>query len=257
MIGDRLNDGLSVVAVGEGPALVTLPGLGRGADLSIRVPPMTAFATGALARGLRRRVHLIHRPVTVAPGMTVADLAGWYAKALRERFDGPVDVMGTSAGGITALQLAMDHPDVVRRLIVCIAASRPDEQGKKALLRLVTAERRGRPRPWGASGLIAHGPLRLATYATFLLGGKGIRAQGEAALVAAAQDWDVTDRLGEISAPTLVIAGTRDALIPAEAARATAAGVPDGRLLLINGGDHLSTMFDRRVSPAIRQFLAA
>ena len=258
MRGERLNDGLSVYAVGEGLPLVTLAGLGMGADLAVKVPRLTGFTARVLAQGFKRRVHAINRPLRAPAGMTIADLAGWYAKALRERFDGPVDVMGTSAGGVTALQLAMDHPDVVRRLIVCVAASRPGDEGKRSLLWLVQEERRGRYHLWESSGLITRGPRRLVAYAVYRISGlvgSAKRAQGEERVVEAAQDWDVTARLGEITAPTLVIAGTRDAIIPPEAAEATAAGIHDSRLLMIAGGDHLSTMFDRRVSPAIRAFL--
>jgi hypothetical protein len=60
------------------------------------------LSTAVLARGFERTVHLIHRPVSPPPGMTIAELAGWHAAALRERFGEPVDVMGTSGGGITA-----------------------------------------------------------------------------------------------------------------------------------------------------------
>jgi hypothetical protein len=49
--GERLNDGLSVLAAGQGPPLVILPGFGRGADLSVRVPRSTAWSTAALAAG--------------------------------------------------------------------------------------------------------------------------------------------------------------------------------------------------------------
>jgi hypothetical protein len=99
-IGERLNDGLSALAVGEGPPLVVLPGLGQGADLSVRVPRTAALSATALARGFGRTVHLIHRPVSPPPGMTIAGLAGWHATALRDRFGEPVDVMGTSGGGV-------------------------------------------------------------------------------------------------------------------------------------------------------------
>lgn len=54
MRGERLNDGLSAVAVGEGPPLVVLPGLGQGADLSVRVPRTAAWSTTALASGFKR-----------------------------------------------------------------------------------------------------------------------------------------------------------------------------------------------------------
>ncbi|MFC0433925.1 alpha/beta fold hydrolase [Kutzneria buriramensis] len=255
MRGERLNDGLSVAAVGQGEPLVTLPGLGTGADLSVKVPSTTAFFANILAAGYKRRVHVINRPVTVPANTTLPDLAGWHAEALRGRFNGPVDVMGTSGGGATALQLAIDHPDVVRRLILCTIASRPGDHGRERLLNLIRAEQRGRRDPWAASGLVTRGPLRLLTFAAYAFGARGKRAQGETSLVEAIQDWDVTDRLGEVSAPTLLIAGGRDEIIPAEFARATAAGIAQAQLLMIERGDHVTTMFDRRVSPAIREFL--
>jgi hypothetical protein len=92
--GERLNDGWSAVAAGQGPPLVILPGFGPGADLAVRVPRSAAWSAAALARGFRRRIHLIHRPVDPPAGMTIAALAGWHATALRERFGQPVDVSG-------------------------------------------------------------------------------------------------------------------------------------------------------------------
>jgi pimeloyl-ACP methyl ester carboxylesterase len=255
-IGERLNDGLSVLTVGTGPPLVVLPGLGAGADLSVRVPRTAALSTAALARGFGRTVHLIHRPVSPPAGMTVADLAGWHATALRSRFGEPVDVMGTSAGGVTALQLALDHPDAVRRLVLCVAASRADDHGRRELLRMVELERQGRSVARIGSRLIAHGPLRLVLLAAFALPGSP-REAGEAALVEAAQSWDVTARLGEVRAPTLVTGGTRDRLVPPDLLRATASGIPDGHLILFTGRGHASALFDPRLKPAIAAFLAS
>jgi len=254
--GERLNDGLSVVAAGTGPPLVVLPGLGQGADLSVRVPRTAALSTAVLARGFERTVHLVHRPVSPPPGMTIAELAGWHATALRERFAEPVDVMGTSGGGITALQVALDHPRTVRRLVVCVAASRGDEDGLRDLLRLVELERAGRSGAWIGSRLIAHGPLRLLLLAAFGPSRGAPRAPGEAALVEAAQDWDVTGRLGEISMPVLVVGGTRDRIVPPDLVRATASGITDARLVLLAGRGHASALFDRRLKPAIAAFLA-
>ncbi|MBT2232490.1 alpha/beta fold hydrolase [Nonomuraea sp. NEAU-A123] len=251
-----MNDGLSAVAVGEGPPLVALPGLGQGADLSVRVPRTAAWSTTALASGFKRTVHLIHRPVRPAPGMTIARLAGWHATALRERFGEPVDVMGTSGGGITALQLALDHPRTVRRLVLCIAASRVGKHGLRDLLRMVELEREGRSTARIGSRLIAHGPLRLLLLAAFGLSRSRPRAPGEAALVEAAQTWDVTGRLGEIGAPVLVVGGTRDRLVPPDLVRATASGIPDARLVLLPGRGHATALFDPRMKSAISAFLA-
>ncbi|HEY0499766.1 MAG TPA: alpha/beta hydrolase [Kutzneria sp.] len=258
MIGERLNNGLTVITAGDGPHLVTLPGLGAGADLATKVPPFTAFSATTLASGLHRRIHHIQRPVNPLVGITLPDLAAWHAEALRTRFEGPVDVMGTSGGGATALQIALDHPDTIRRLVLCMIAGRPGEEGRRRLVRLMDGERRGHNNPWAASGLVTRGPQRLliaAMYAATAVTGKK-RAPGEFALVEAIKNWDVTNRLHELRAPTLLIAGGRDTLIPADNARATAAAIPNCRLLMIGGGDHLTTMFDRRAAPAIREFLA-
>jgi pimeloyl-ACP methyl ester carboxylesterase len=256
MRGERLNDGLSALAVGQGPPLVLLPGFPPGADLSVRVPRMTAWSTAALATGLKRTVHLIHRPVRPPGGMTIATLAGWHATALRERFGEPVDVMGISGGGVTALQLALDYPGAVRRLALCTAASRVDERAARDLLRLVELEGEGRSGARIGSRLIAHGPLRLVLLATFGLSRSGSRAPGEAALVQAAQTWDVTGRLGEISVPVLVVGGSRDRVIPPETLRATASGIAGARLVVLPGRGHATALYHPRAKPSIESFLA-
>ncbi|HEY3877775.1 MAG TPA: alpha/beta fold hydrolase [Trebonia sp.] len=259
--GEKLNDGLSAATAGQGPPLVWLPGLGQGADLSEAVPRAEARTIARLAAGLNRTVHLIHRPLRPPPEMTIARLATWHATALRERFGEPVDVMGVSGGGITALQLALDHPDVVRRLILCVAAAQVSDEGLHGFTRMVELEADGRTTDriataWTGSRLIAHGPLRLLLLALFAVSPGPPRAPGEAALVAAAQTWDVTGRLAEISMPTLVAGGTRDRVFPAALTRSTAAGVPGARLLLLRGRGHASAMMDRRLNPAIAAFLA-
>ena len=214
-----------------------------------------AWSATALAGGFKRTIHLINRPVRPPSGMTIADLAGWHATALRERFGEPVDVMGTSGGGITALQLALDHPRAVRRLVLCVAASRGGERGLRDLSRMMELERQGRSTARIGSGLVAHGPLRLPVLAAFGLSRGRPREPGEAALVEAVQSWDVTGRLGEIGAPVLVVGGTRDRIIPPGLVRATASGIPGARLLLLSGRGHATALFDRRMKPAVAAFL--
>jgi pimeloyl-ACP methyl ester carboxylesterase len=255
MQGERLNDGLSVATAGTGPDLVFLPGLGQSADLSREVPRNMARSVRAVATGSRRTVHMICRPIDMPSGTTIAQLAGWHAVALRERFGRPVDVLGTSGGGATALQLALDHPDVVRRLVVYIAASRVSDRGRRELLRSVEFERQGTSSAWLSSGLVAHGLLRVVVAATYALGRNTRQGQDDVALIEAAQDWDVTERLGEIGVPTLVVGGTRDPIIPPELAEATARGIPNGRLLLLRGRGHATALFDPRGMQATRTLL--
>ena len=203
------------------------------------------------------RIHLLHRPLHPPAAMTIAALAGWHATAFRDRFGEPVDVMGISAGGVTALQLELDHPGTVRRLVLCSAASRVGPQGLGELQRLIEAEGQERSSARIGSGLIAHGPLRLLVLAALGLARGQTRAPGEAMLVQAAQSWDVTARLGEISVPALVAGGTRDRVVPPELVRATASGIAGARLLLLPGRGHLTALYDPRLKPAIERFLGS
>lgn len=69
---------------------------------------------------------------------------------------------------------------------------------------------------------------------------------------------DITDRLGEITSPALVIHGTADASIPMERAEELAAGLPNASSLVkIQGGAHASNVtHPAEVNAAIREFLA-
>jgi pimeloyl-ACP methyl ester carboxylesterase len=68
---------------------------------------------------------------------------------------------------------------------------------------------------------------------------------------------DITDRLGEISCPTLVIHGAADASIPLERAQALVDGIPHARpLVLVPGAGHASNLTHADVvNPVIREFL--
>ena len=71
----------------------------------------------------RFRVHAVARPPGLPAGITMAGIAAQHGSALRGRFSGPVDVLGVSSGGSIALQLAADHPSVVRRWSLRAAAT--------------------------------------------------------------------------------------------------------------------------------------
>jgi pimeloyl-ACP methyl ester carboxylesterase len=67
-------------------------------------------------------------------------------------------VMAVSGGGITALQMELDYPGTVRRLVLCVAASQAGEYARRELLRIVDLEDEGRSSARAGTRLIAHGP---------------------------------------------------------------------------------------------------
>jgi len=74
-----------------------------------------------------------------------------------------------------------------------------------------------------------------------ILTGLQTKLQPSALIFAGTQllrNWTVMDRLGEIKAPTLVIAGRKDFLYPPEHQQDLAAGIPNARLVLIDKSGH-------------------
>lgn len=70
--------------------------------------------------------------------------------------------------------------------------------------------------------------------------------------------WTVMDRLGEITVPTLVMAGRDDFLFPPESQTELAAGIPNARLQIIEGAGHNPHEEQTaEVLEAIREFIGA
>ena len=192
--------------------------------------------------------------------MTMAELATDYAVALRAAFDGPVDVLGVSTGGSIAQQLAVDHPDVVRRLVLVRTPCRlgPPRRGSSTgSPRAPGPAPRGRrlavhglrPRPAAARAAPRRGVARLA------------RAPGSSR-AATSPIWRRRSRprtpstsrhaAAEIRCPTLVVAGAEDRLYSHALFEETNRLIPASRLTLVPGRGHGTVLFDaayRREAP--------
>jgi proline-specific peptidase len=72
------------------------------------------------------------------------------------------------------------------------------------------------------------------------------------------EGWTVMDRLGGITAPTLVMAGRDDFVFPPECQRELAAGIPDARLRIVERAGHNPHLEQpTEVMEAVREFVSA
>ena len=170
---------------------------------------------------------------------------------------------GMSQGGFLSLRAALAHPDRVRALVLI------DTQAGQEAPDVLESYR-------GMAEALVHGDeaTRSGVYdvvAGLILGDEGLAAQWKPKWMAAdparMQDPsdallerdDITDRLGEIRCPALVIHGTEDQAIPIEKAEQLRAELADCRdLVPIDGGSHAANLtHPEAVNRAINAFLAA
>ena len=173
----------------------------------------------------------------------MSDIAGHLAEAIEHEVGEAVRPQGTSTGGSVALQLAIDHPDLVRRLVVIASAYRLGPRGKALQAEMAALIRAGRKEdvlPYMMTSMMPaplRGPIRpLARFATRSM----VPADPEDMLVTLEAEYafDVRADLPRITAPTLVVGGTKDFFYSPELFEETARDVGDGRAHILAGWGH-------------------
>jgi pimeloyl-ACP methyl ester carboxylesterase len=246
-------------STGSGPPVVLLAGLS----------PSTGVASERAARALigplskladRRRIFVVNRRAGLPPGFTMGELALEHARGLLSYFDEPVDVVGLSTGGSIAQQLAADHPDVVRRLVLISAACRLGPVGRELQSRLAHAIAAGDTRRAGA--LVAAGLAprmgNVARGVGWLVGPRLFPPSGREDLVTtllAEDGFDLARCPEPIRARTLVIAGGQDRFYGEALFRETQRLISDADLALFPNRGHLSVTRDRRALAQLAGFL--
>jgi pimeloyl-ACP methyl ester carboxylesterase len=253
-----LPGGLPYLAVGKGPPLVVFSGLtsehanptGLGRWLALRtLKPMARHFS----------VYAVNRKPGLPAASTIADLAGHYAVAIEGEFPGPVFIAGISTGGSIAQQFAIDHPQLVRRLVLVATACRLSAHGREVQRRFAELTAQGRLRQAAAT----IGPTLAATAATgrafavlgWLLGtSQRVQDPSDMLVTVAAEDsFDAAPELHRITAPTLLVAGGRDRFYTPELFGETADRISGARLALYQRKGHAGVITHR---PAIREIIA-
>lgn len=240
-----LHDDVPYLRVGQGPPLVMIQGLSPEHDVPRGLERRMARSS-ASPFAAHFTVWYVNRKRGLAPGETMADIAGHLANAIEHDLGEPVALQGVSTGGSVALQLAVDRPDLVRRLVVTASACRLGPGGRALQAEMARLIRAGRTRE-ALSLLVSsiqpprlRGLLRPVSW----LAGRLMTPRDPSDLLVTleAEDaFDVEARLPAIRAPTLVIGGSADAFYGRELFERTAAGVQDGRVHVFEGWGHART----------------
>jgi poly(3-hydroxyoctanoate) depolymerase len=251
---DLTGTTLRIAETGSGQPLLLINGLGAG------IRTWWPFA---------QRLSESHRLIMLdAPGgcgscggrrpLRMRGLARLVAELCDELGETKVDVLGYSWGGALALQFAHDAPRRVRRLV--LASTSPGVGGKlpsPGVLMLVSS-----PLPYLSRSY-------LTRIAPVIYGG-GVRRGGASArcelerlleyrpnLIDSLQQvyaiswWTSLSWLHRVTAPTLVLSGADDPLVPVQNARLLARQIPHARLELIPDAGHLWMLEHPEASAAL------
>ena len=194
--------------------------------------------------------------------LTFAAVADAVARLLDAASVDRAHLVGESFGGMHALHTALHHPDRVGRMVLAntgpaFGLDGTDPAAWRAA-RLAPLDAGLNPADIAVDVLTAvAGPglgdevlaMRAAAFAR-------IPSTGLRAAVECLPSHNVLDRLVEITAPTLVVAGELDAETPVAYARALVDGLPNAELVVLDGIGHLAVSeAPETVNRLVRTFL--
>jgi 3-oxoadipate enol-lactonase len=226
-------------------------GVGRPLLLIAGIPAI-ASDWGPLAGGLAEAGHRViaydnrgSGASTVTPGpYSTAGMANDAVRLLDHLGVERADVFGMSMGGMIAQELALSAPDRIRRLVLgCThagvnhAAPAPRAAGQAFALRTDDwALRMRRLAPFAFAETVDPALLDafIAKKSADVQDPEGYQAQIQAVLA-----HDTAGRLQAIDAPTLVLTGDEDRIIPGESSQLLAQRIPGAVVRVILGSGHL------------------
>ena len=245
------GDSVEVVRLGRGEPIVVIPGLAGGWRL-----------IWPLVRSLSRHFEVITFGLRGDDGtwdeagvpQTSARAIGEYAQDVvrlidQLGLDAPA-VFGVSFGGAIALELAAEHPDRLGPLVLYGADARFRPTIGSRIARRVLERF---PLPSDScfinqffSLLFASkpdaGPLLDFVTDRIWETTQSVMAERLAQL----ERFDISGKLWSIGAPTLVLAGGRDAIVPLARQRALATDISDARFRVIEDAGHVGFLTHRR-----------
>jgi 3-oxoadipate enol-lactonase len=174
-------------------------------------------------------------------------------------------VVGWSMGGMIAQELTLNYPQKVNRLVLLASLGRL----KPWAVPFQTFSQQARERdldriglalavmPWLYTAAFMTDEQKVAGALSLVpMDPYPISAAGFAGQAAAIRGQDSLDRLGQITAPTLVLVGAEDILTPPYYSRELAERIPGARLQILERGGHgMSIEYPLETNQALLAFL--
>ena len=208
------NFTMDYVKFGSGSPLVILPGI-SGAPIT---DSAQAIANAYAQFADTRTVYVLDRIQNLPDGYSVQNMANDTAQAMQVLGISNADVFGASQGGMIALCLAINYPQLVGKLAVCSTLSRPNDISTATFTTWVQLAKQG---DVVCLNKDMFGRIYSAQYlTTYKQAFDKLQSSGGNAELSKIQilsqaciDFNVYDQLDKISCPTLVVGSTDDKVL--------------------------------------------
>ena len=145
---------------------------------------------------------------------------------------------GESLGGVTCLSAVLRDPTRFDGLILIDSAPQADPNGAKGLAAGARHDFPSTVQSVVDACISDSSGEHLRHWGRQIL----LRAEPETAARMIEAFLEVAPDLGQVAVPTLVVHGSNDLIIPIEAAKALASGIPGAELVVIEGAGHVPTI---------------
>ena len=233
------SDRFDVVEVGRGDPIVLVPGLAGGWKLLTPLARALSRNHRVILYNYRDEYDSLSGRLATRIGDHVRDLDGLINALGLER----PTLFGVSFGGAVALEYAVDHPIRVGKLVLSGVEAR-----FRATVGATIARRVLERFPLPADNpfvnqffnLLHAGQPDQRSMSEFVVDRCWATDQGVMARrLAMLESFDVSERLWRLDAETLILAGSRDVVVPASRQRALAESIPEAHYEVMAGAGHV------------------
>ena len=236
------NTEMYYVSFGKGKKTLTvLPGLSDGlatvkGKALLLAPPYKRFSK-------EYTVYMFSRKNDMPEGYTIRQMAEDQAAALKRLGMEKTSVLGVSQGGMIAQYLAIDHPEMVEKLILAVTAPYANDKAKDAVVTWIEMAKKGdhvslmvdtAERMYSKAYLDKNRKL-FPLIAGFTKPGNYERFLRNAYAIL---DFDARSELEKISCPALIIAGGDDNTVGNEAPNELTRAIPGSKMYIYEGLGH-------------------
>lgn len=246
---------MSYVSFGRGKrTLILLPGLSDGLTTVRGKALLLAKPYGVFLD--KFTVYMFSRKDMMPDGYSVREMAADQAEALRQLGITRACVMGVSQGGMIAQVLAIEHPELVEKLVLAVTAPRVNELIQRNVKNWVDLAQRGAHKELmidTAEKSYSQAYLKRFRKIYPFIGWVGKPKNYDRFLVNARAilGFDVSEELGKIACPTLILGGEKDQIVGIQASYELHERIADSELYVYPGLGHAAYEeakdFNRRV----------